>query len=355
MFRGVLVCIGLLVFVGTPGFGAESRHIIHSPSAAVLPAWGFGLDVTGRQFLHGSNSGPAINAVSKPAEKPEMALNYGLFGRAEIGVRWNSGDTGFKAVSGQWKALMLEEKGLIPSFAIGMLGITSEKYPFPDSMPPAESWTVGHPENNSGYAVLGKGIPELGRLYLGIGSGKFAGRGTNTRVLHGAFGGLHLNVLEPVWMAGEIDGRSINGAIGVSMDATDSLSFTASLRGEFMENLRQSSRDTGLRPAIGGTLELVYAPFTKNRVSTAEEKPATAPVILAPAPAVSATAVNQSGSPLGGAPVRAKVSPAQAGTATPISPAVASKPVVHRKVAPKPIAGPATSPAPTAPKTGTGK
>ena len=353
MLRGAILALCTLLFTGTPGYTTESRSIIRTPSTAVLPAWGIGLDVADRTFIHGDASGPVIDELAKPASKPVVGLSLGLFGRAEVGASMVVGDRDNDAVSGQFKALLLEEMGLIPDFAIGMLGISNHDYPFPDSFAPAERTadTLGHKEKNSWFGEVGKTVPLLGKLYLGIGGGRFAGHGAKTRNLHGLFGGWRYAVISPVWLAGEVDGRSVNLGAGVSMDVMDTLSLTASVRSEFVENIRKASRDAGLRPSIGAALELVYAPFAGKKDSAPVAKPAPVALVIAPAPAVSATAMAQ--------PVKAKLAPARAMSATVLTPATAVKPVVRRKVVPAPVAVPAANavpaPAPTAPKAGTGK
>ena len=337
MSRGLFVSFAFLLLASTSGFATESRYILRTPSTAVLPAWGIGLDVTGRSFI----GTPANKAAAKSAANPEMALSLGLFGRADVGVRWNSGDTDFKAVTAEVKALLLEDKGMIPAFTVGMIGIGSEKYPFADSFAPGEgqAGATMKNENNSWYAELSKDVPFLGSVFLGMGRGRFEGHGANNERLHGLFGGWRHYVVGPLWGAVEIDGRSGNAGLGVSMDVMDKLAINASVRGEFLQHARDMKDGDDL-PAIGAALELVYVPFSckKEEAKKTDEMPVTQAV----KPVVAATPV--------------KKVPAQAVPAATVAPAavVAPKPVVRKKAVVAPVAAPATAPVVT-PKPGTGK
>jgi hypothetical protein len=315
-----------------PGYAIESRNILRTPSTAVLPAWGIGLDVNGRSFV----GDPADDKAATAAAYPEVALSLGLFDRLEVGVRMNgapyqAGVTGDSAVTGQFKALLLEDKGLIPSFAVGMFGIGSEKYPFPDSFAPGEGQdgATMKPEKNSWFAEFGKEVPFLGNLFLGIGGGRFVGHGRYNQDLKGLFGGWRHYVVGPLWGAVEIDGRSANAGLGVSMDIMDKLAITASVRGEYLQHFR-SIKDGDDLPAIGAALELVYAPFGMKKDKEAREEPVVEPVKPVPAPAKIKPA---------------KVSATTLSTATAVSSTVAApKRVVRKKAAVAPAAAPVTAP-----------
>lgn len=262
MKKAVMAFLAAGILAISPAYGTESRNLIRIPTTAVLPAWGIGVEVAGRSFLHGKYTAAIIDKAGKAASQPETVLNIGLNGKTEAGIRWNSGSAGFKAVSVDVRNRLLDEKGMTPSVAIGMMGITSSKFPFPESFAPAdgENQAVNNPENNSWFLVAGKKIPFLGDTYFGVGGGRFVGHGQNTKMLHGLFGGVRKTLVGSWWGGMEMDGRNINGGTGVGIEVMDGLSVNALLKGEFFENIRKSSRMVGLRPAIGGTIELVYTP-----------------------------------------------------------------------------------------------
>lgn len=328
MNRGVLVTLITLLMAGSSGFSAESRYIVRAPSTAVLPAWGIGLDMTGRVFM----PAPETDMVKTPttqttdemvtrAKKPNVGIALGIMGRGEVGVRVNS-----EATTAELKALVLEENGLVPAVVIGMVGIGSKEYPVVDTIAPAEytGEAINNPENNSFYLVAGKKLPILGSLYAGIGTGQFRGHGKMTDKLHGLFGGWRMPALGPVWIAGELDGRSINAGIGASMSILPMLEITGAVKAQYLENIRSTSRDAGLAPGIGATLELVYTPFScKSDDAKTEEAPVVEPAKAPPA-------------------IPSALQPAKASATASTAPEV------------KPVAKPATAPAPApvAPKTG---
>ena len=263
MIRGLIVSLAVLL-AGSSAYSIESRNIIRAPSSEVLPAWSLGIEASGRGFTSGAKSPAYTREIAEPASKPVFSGDIGLFGLAEVGATWNTEDTHAVATTLQWKLKLLQDRDRTPSFAIGMMGIGKEQYPFPDSFRPADYGTenFGHRENHTWYGVFGKKVADQGSVYAGIGGGKFLGRGALNQSLHGVFGGFRYIWIDPLWLAGEIDGRHANAAIGVSVDANSLLSFTASVKGEFLENLRQESQDNGLRPAVGGYLEVVLSPFS---------------------------------------------------------------------------------------------
>jgi hypothetical protein len=244
---------------------------------------------------------------------------------------------------------------------------------------PATNSDAYHPvdrTNNSAYAVLAKGIPFVGRAYVGIGRGRFVARAGKAEDLHGIFAGGEIDFMM-LRLVGEVDGRFVNAGIGVEIPGMPcgpvGIGLNALVGGKYLQNVRPDSQDAGMREAVFGRLELVItwkkaepmpAPAAPPAPAAAAKPAAAKPSLLAQARAASSTV-------LASAVGKARLAVAKAQSTTPVAQAMnalknaqkALKPATATPVTPvkpataAPAAKPAAKPATTNPaapaKTGT--
>ena len=196
-----------------------------------------------------------------PRMRTGFAVNYGFMEIMEGGITVYSGDPGFKLASGQVRVQLVEESNSLPAMALGFMDITGARHPVEYSgYPITLSAYSSYAENKSIYFVARKGVANFGKVYLGIGGGRFKGHGPENSKLHGAFGGGELRLLGPVALMGEVDGRNVNAGGGMALGSLRpghglDISVNASVWVLYLQNIRKASQDIGLRPAVSGKLD----------------------------------------------------------------------------------------------------
>ena len=248
----------LVLIVPVPARSAESRSLLRIPTPEVLPNGGLSLLGGERAFFNYKNDAGGLSRSDAM-----VSGGIGVLGFAQIGFSLNTFIPVKQSGSADVRVRLLKEGTLLPAVAVGCMDITGNKHRIEqDEMPVTGSDYRSHPENNSFYVVMRKGLLGLVRVYAGIGTGRFVGRGPTNEKLHGAFGGGELELPGPFVGLAEIDGRNANAGLGASFAAYKAgdgttLDLNASVWCLYLQNLRSSSLDVGLRPALKGRLELV--------------------------------------------------------------------------------------------------
>jgi len=275
-----LLCWGALS--GAKG-ATEQRSLLMIPSPDVLSEGSFKLAGGGKTFTEYPGRTPRGLARMGCVWTAEI----GLFGFAEFGASMNNAVPGVGSAAGRFRVRLLRECDYIPGLAVGGIDITGNEHPVEYTGYPVGSEAYfDHPENNSFYAVLRKGIATFGRAYAGIGTGRFLGRGPNNKKLSGAFGGGELFLTGTYRLLAELDGRNGNAGVGaawreINIPGGMKLRLTAAIWGLYLQNLRNKSNDLGLRPGITGNIGIeVGVPISPTSGAISTSKPA--PVELRP-------------------------------------------------------------------------
>lgn len=237
---------------------AESkRSLMHIPAPEVLPIGGISIATDLRGFFNYKTR----ETEGLPKMRTGFVLNCGIFEALEGGITLYSGDPKFHLASGQVRLLLFEEGNRMPAMAAGFMDITGARHPVEYSgYPITLSAYSNFAENKSLYFVMRKGVSTFGKAYLGIGGGRFKGHGPENSKLRGLFGGGELNLIGPVAIMGEVDGRNVNAGAGMALGMLRpghglDISVNASLWALYLQNMRKASADMGLSPAYSAKLD----------------------------------------------------------------------------------------------------
>ncbi len=198
LFLSVLI-LSLIVSYAS-GFDGGSS-IIYMPDTDVMGTLGDGV------FEVGSNG--IVNNNHKL--KPSGMVNIGFLNRMELGLTVR----GKNYVSGNAKVLLLEEYGMKPSVAAGIMDIATSPnvgrgifVDYTDSL-------ATNPTNSAGYVVVSKYADPVANVYVGYTSRTLGNAKTVKKM-----GGLYAGVTRRIWkirLMGEVGSKGINLGMGFNI------------------------------------------------------------------------------------------------------------------------------------------
>ena len=201
---------------------------INMPDAYVLPSKMMEVSFTNYFVAAGNVMQTADSLGSMYSESKlynyGLSASVGLFDKIELGIVYGNLN-GATLIYGNAKLRLYSETEKFPSIAVGLENIFSDMDNTDDPYPSSDFTDPRDYIKNSPYIVGSKStllltdIPYFEHLettlHFGIGGGRFIGRRSKVKDLHGAFGGVDLKPNKYVSLNAEIDSQNLNVGLNV--------------------------------------------------------------------------------------------------------------------------------------------